>query len=83
MKGARVFKIPGVRRLLKTYGPREAFTRKAALELIGKSDPDHRQASFTDHKLLYIEPREHGTELTPEMVFAYLVEKACFALARS
>jgi hypothetical protein len=33
--GARVFKIPGVRRLLKTYGPRDAFTKKAALQLIG------------------------------------------------
>ena len=80
LKGARVFKIPGVRRLLKTYGPREAFTKKAALQLIGKSDPDNPQASFTDHKQLYIEPREHGTELTPEMVFAYLVEKGLFRI---
>jgi len=29
--GARAFKIPGVRRLLKTHGPTAAFTRKARL----------------------------------------------------
>jgi hypothetical protein len=28
--GARAFKVPGVRRLLKTYGPTEAFTKKSA-----------------------------------------------------
>jgi hypothetical protein len=27
--GARVFKIPGVRRLLKQYGPTQAFTKAA------------------------------------------------------
>jgi hypothetical protein len=80
VNGARVFKIPGVRRLLKTYGPRYAFTKKAALEFIGKRDPNNPQASFADHKQLYIEPREHGTELTPQMVFAYLVEKGLFRI---
>ena len=48
--GARVFKIPGVRRLFKAYGPRDAFTKKAALELIGKKDPNNPQASFADHR---------------------------------
>jgi hypothetical protein len=69
--GARVFKIPGVRRLLKTYGPREAFTKKAALELIGERDPNNPQANFADHRRLFIEPRDFGTDLTPQMVFAY------------
>jgi hypothetical protein len=80
LAGARVFKIPGVRRLLRTYGPRDAFTKKAALQLIGGDDPGNPQASFADHKHLYIEPREHGTELTPQMVFAYLVEKGLFRI---
>lgn len=36
IQSARVFKIPGVRRLLKTYGPNVAFSRNTALQLIGK-----------------------------------------------
>ena len=80
VNGARVFKIPGVRRLLKKYGPRAAFTKKAAFQLIGSKDPDNPQAGFADHKHLYIEPREHFTELTVEMVFAYLVEKGLFRI---
>jgi hypothetical protein len=73
--GARVFKIPGVRRLIKQYGPTKAFTKSAALSLIGGSDPNNPHAKFKDHEDLYIEARESGTKLTPAMVFAYLVEK--------
>ncbi len=75
-----MFKIPGVRRLFKTYGPRDAFTKKAALELIGKKDPNNPQASFADHRRLFIEPRDFGTDLTPQMVFGYLVEKGLFRI---
>jgi hypothetical protein len=78
--GARVFKIPGVRRLLKTFGPRDSFTKKAALELIGKKDPENPQARFSDHRRLFIEPRAHNTELTPQMVFDYLVAKGLFRI---
>jgi hypothetical protein len=39
LNGARVFKIPGVRRLLKQHGPRDTFTRNVALGFIGKTDP--------------------------------------------
>jgi hypothetical protein len=66
--GARVFKIPGVRRLLKQYGPTQPFTKPAALSLIGGKD-------FKDHEGLFIEPRDHGTPLTTTMVFTYLVAK--------
>jgi hypothetical protein len=79
--GARAFKIPGVRRLLETYGPQDAFTRCAALQLIGGNDPDNPKARFEVHRQLYIEPREHGTKLTAQMVFAYLVEKGLFRIA--
>jgi hypothetical protein len=75
VNGARVFKIPGVRRLFKQYGPTKAFTKSAALSLIGGSNPNNPRAKFEDHEDLYIEPREFGTKLTPPMVFAYLVEK--------
>lgn len=78
--GARAFKIPGVRRLIKTYGPTATFTKRAALQLIGSKDPDRPAAKFKDHEDLYIEPRQFGTKLTPAMVFAYLVDKGLFRL---
>lgn len=74
LEGGRVFKIPGVRRLLRTYSANDSFTRQAALKLIGERDPD-TGASFADHHGLYIEQREIGTDLTSDMVFSYLVEK--------
>jgi hypothetical protein len=73
--GARVFKIPGVRRLLKNYGPTHSFTQKAALSSIGRTDPANPQAKFKDHERLFIEPRDNNTKLTPPMVFTYLVDK--------
>jgi hypothetical protein len=75
VNGARVFKIPGVRRLLKKFGPTESFTKAAALSLIGGRDEENPQANFKDHEQLYIEPRAIGTLLTPTMVFTYLVDK--------
>ena len=77
--GARVFKIPGVRRLIKTHGPNAAFTRRTALQLIGQTDP-MTGARFEDHENLYIEQREADTKLTPPMVFEYLVEKGLFRI---
>jgi hypothetical protein len=66
-----------VRRLIKTHGPNAAFTRRAALQLIGQTDP-RTGARFEDHENLYIEQRKIGTKLTPPMVFGYLVEKGLF-----
>lgn len=77
--GARAFKIPGVRKLLKTHGPNTSFTRKGALQLIGSTDPI-TGAKFADHHSLYIEPRDNGTDLTPAMVFSHLVEKDLFRI---
>jgi hypothetical protein len=75
VNGARVFKVPGARRLLKQYSPTQAFTKSAALALIAGKDPSNPQARFRDYERLYIEPREIGTKLTPAMVFTYLVDK--------
>jgi hypothetical protein len=77
---ARAFKIPGVRRLLKTYSPTAPFTKKSAVQLIGCEDPDNPDASFKDHENLYIEPRHGDTKLTPAAVFAFLVEKGLFRI---
>jgi hypothetical protein len=80
LQGARVFKIPGVRRLLKTHGPNASLTKRTALQIIGSKDPDRPEAKFSDHEDLYIEPRHHDGKLTPEAVFQYLVEKGLFRI---
>lgn len=78
--GARAFKIPGVRRLLKTHGPRAAFTKKSAMELIGSKDPENSTASFKDYESLYGGHHPFGTQLEPGAVFTYLVEKGLFRM---
>lgn len=80
LQGARVFKIPGVRRLLRTHGPTASFTKKSALQLIGQKDPDNPDAKFNDHLDLYIEPRPADTKLKADDVFSYLVEKQLFRI---
>jgi hypothetical protein len=80
LQGARVFKIPGVRRLLQTYGPTAPFIKRGALQLIGSRNPT-TGAKFSDHERLYIEPRPREvTKLTPAAVFDYLVEKGLFRI---
>jgi hypothetical protein len=80
LQGARVFKIPGVRRLLRTHGPTASFTKCGAVQLIGKMDPDNPNAKFSDHLDLYIEQRPVGTKLKPTDVFDHLVEKGLFRI---
>jgi len=80
VQGGRVFKVPGVRRLLKTHGPNTSITKRAALQTIGSKDPDHPDAKFCDHNDLYIESRPIGEKLTPDAVFGYLVEKGLFRI---
>jgi hypothetical protein len=82
LQGARVFKIPGVRRLFKMHGPTACFRREEALPVIGSIDPDNPSAKFSDHKHLYIEPRKLGSKLEPPAVFSYLVEKGLFRIGR-
>jgi hypothetical protein len=76
--GGRAFKIPGVRRLIKTYGPNASFSKRAALQAIGRADPI-TGARFSDHAQLYIEPRT-SCPLTPQMVFEHLVAKGLFRI---
>jgi hypothetical protein len=76
--GCRAFKIPGVRRFIKTYGPNAPFSKSAALQAIGRTDPT-TGARFSDHAQLYIEPRPSGP-LTQQMVFEHLVAKGLFRI---
>lgn len=73
LQGGRVFKIPGVRRLLKTHGINDWFAKNDALGLIAGKDPENSNAKFEDHKDLYIKGHQIGAD--PKAVFTYLVEK--------
>jgi hypothetical protein len=78
--GAYVFKIPGVRRLLRTYGPTESFSKKSAAQLIGQRDPERPDVSFRDFERMHVEPRASDEKLQPSHVFGYLVEKGLFRI---
>lgn len=78
--GARAFKIPGVRRLLRTHGPKAAFTKKSAVDLIASRDPENPTASFADYEQLYGGHHPFNTQLNPHSVFAYLVERGLFRM---
>jgi hypothetical protein len=80
LQGGRVFKIPGVRRLLNTHGPMASFPKRSAKQLIGETDKDNPSAKFKDYENLYIEARPRGTKLNPVDVFSYLVEKGLFRI---
>jgi hypothetical protein len=80
LRGAAVFRIPGVRRLLRKYGPTQPFTRRTALEEIGRRSPDDSESSFDQFHDLYIEARPHGTKLSASDVFDYLVAKGLYRI---
>ncbi|QKD15724.1 hypothetical protein [Mesorhizobium sp. NZP2077] len=79
LDGVRAFKISGVRRLIKSFGPTHSFSKNDATNKIGSKDPD-TGSTFADHRRLYIEQRGAGTDLTPPMVFTHLVEKGLFRI---
>jgi hypothetical protein len=78
LRGASVFKIPGVRRLLKRYGPTQAFPLKTATDEIKRQVSG--DTNFGDFQEIYIEPRERGERLTPHAVFEYLTAKGLFRI---
>ncbi len=80
IQGARVFKIPGVRRLIKSHGPRSTFTRRAAIQIISDKNSKNPESNFQNHHNLHIESRPMGTKLTPQDVFEFLVEKGLFRI---
>lgn len=79
LQGARVFKVPGARELLKKFGPRDTFSRETARDTIVDRTPE-RGATFSAHTDLYLGPRPHGTKLTPPDVFTYMVDKGLFRM---
>lgn len=80
LQGARVFKIPGARQLLKKYGPRDTFSREMARDTIVGKTPEHSNGTFAAHKDLFLGPRPIHTQLTPPDVFTFMVDKGLFRM---
>jgi len=77
LQGCRVFKIEGVRNLIREHSPTKAFDRSAAIRTIGKNDPVTGRPNFEDFKRLHIELRDHR-DLKPEDALTYLLAKGVF-----
>jgi hypothetical protein len=82
LQGCRVFKIPGVRDLIRSYGPLQSFTKSGATQSIRGLDPTTGIETFAPHKQLYICSRE-SVELKPDDAFAYLLDKKMFRVGLS
>lgn len=80
LQGARVFKIPGARQLLKKYGPRDTFSRDMARDTIVGKAPEHPSGTFAAHTDLFLGPRPIHTKLTPPDVFTFMVDKGLFRM---
>lgn len=80
LQGARVLKIPGVRRLLRAHGPQSSFTKSSALQMIGGADSKGTQTPFSEFAGLYIEYRPDHGPLQKSDVFRYTVEKGLFRI---
>jgi len=77
LQGCRVFKIAGVRSLIKKYSPTTSFERTEAVTMIGDNDPTTHIPRFHAYKSLYIEARDKK-DLKPEDAFLYLLKKGVF-----
>jgi hypothetical protein len=77
LQGCRVFKIAGVRSLIKKYSPAASFERSEAVTVIGNNDPTTHVPRFDRYKSLFIEQRDKK-DLKPEDAFLYLLKKGVF-----
>lgn len=82
LQGCRVFKIPGVRELIRSHGPLQSFTKSAAIQTIRGQDSATGIETFAPHKQLHLCSRE-GSELKPNDALAYLLEKKMFRVGLS
>lgn len=68
LDGCRVFKLPGVRKLIEEYGPLQTFTRAAATQLIAQIDPLTKLPTLAE---LFVE----GIRLTSASAFDFLLKR--------
>jgi len=77
LQGCRVFKIAGVRDLIRKYSPDQSFTRSGAVTAIRQADPVSGRPGFFQYERLFIEARERRA-LKAEDAFNYLLKRAVF-----
>jgi len=75
LEGCRVFKIPGVRKLIALKSAREGITRSTAVHTIFDKT-ETGASSFAKFKSLVIASRE--TSGTPDLTFNYLLRQGVF-----
>jgi hypothetical protein len=78
LQGCRVFKIAGVRNLIKKYKPDQSFTKGAATQIIANLDPLTNKPNFSDYEDLFLESRPWSKKLKPNDVFTYLLKHGVF-----
>lgn len=79
LQGCRVFKIPGVRRLIEEYSPYQSFNRSAAVQTIGDNDPATGRPQFGPYESLVLEYGQPG-KLKPGYVLKYLLKHGVFRI---
>jgi hypothetical protein len=70
-QGCRIFKLPGVRKLIEEYSPLQSFTRGKATLTIAQVDPTTQQPNIPT---IFID----GEQLTPDSAFDYLLKTGAF-----
>jgi len=82
IQGCRVFKIPGVRDLIESFGPQDDFTRPCAVQKIGRNDPSTGIPNFSEYEYLYLGGPE-SRRLKPEHAFLFLLKQGIFQVGLS
>lgn len=77
LQGCRVFKIAGVRELIRAHRPDQSFTQSCAITTIRQVDPVSGKPRFSDHESLVIEARDRSP-LKPKDAFSYLLKRGVF-----
>lgn len=75
IQSCKVFKIAGVRKLIREHSPESSFTRSAALQCIGEVDAG--KPNFSRYAKLYLEPPT-VRKPSPDSAFLYLLRKRVF-----
>ena len=77
LQDCRVFKIAGVRNLIKQYSPDQSFNRAGALQTIGRSERGSGKTGLADYKFTGTEAG-FGQPPTAQHAFDYLLRKGVF-----
>ena len=80
LQGARVFKIPGARELLRSFGPRATFSKNVAIDTISGKTREELRGTFAAHVDLFLRPRPISQKLTPPRVFETMVDAGLFRI---